>query len=202
VLPVSKEAATDLAGSPAAEASAPGDYRRGAAYAAGGPARITVRQAVQWADTDASGHHHFSAPLLWVERAETALYESLRIGDITAGCVPRVHFELDYVGQLFFRDVFEVTLSVEQVGHASLTYRFQIDGEDSLTVRGRFVVVLTDHEGKKARPWPDEARTALTNGGEQAKVSLAARRATAGEGLSLNSCNHQAVRTAGRQPED
>jgi acyl-CoA thioester hydrolase len=112
----------------------------------------------------------------WVEQAESLLYESLGIADATAGCVPRVHFEIEYINQLFFRDLLEVTLSVESVGRTSLTYSFQIAGEDALAVRGNYVVVLTGRTGKKARPWPDVVRAALTESGEQPRGSIAAPR--------------------------
>jgi acyl-CoA thioester hydrolase len=142
-------------------------------------------------DTDASGHHHFSAPMRWVEQAETLLYESLGIADTTSGCVPRVHFEIDYVNQLFFRDLFEVTLSVESVGRASLTFNFQIVGQDSLAARGMFVVVLTSRTGKKARPWPDAVRTALAEGGEQPRRSIAALRQPQAEDSHRSASNHR-----------
>jgi acyl-CoA thioester hydrolase len=136
-----------------------------------GPARITVRQQVQWGDTDASGHHHFSAPTRWVEQAENLLYESLGIAEVTSGCVPRVHFEIDYLNQLFFRDPIEITVAVQSIGRTSVTYDFQVTAKDILAVRGNYVVVLTARTGKKARPWPEAVRAALAEGGEQPPTS-------------------------------
>jgi acyl-CoA thioester hydrolase len=78
----------------------------------------------------------------WVEQAESLLYECLEIAETTAGRVPRVHFEIDYVSRLYFRDIFHVNLSVERVGTTSLTYTFEIIGRNALAARGRFVVVL------------------------------------------------------------
>ena len=151
-----------------------GDSAADANCISGGPARITVQQQVQWVDTDASGHHHSSAPTRWIEQTENMLYESLGIADITSGCVPRVHFEIDYLNQLFFRDPIEVTLNVESVGRTSVTYSFQITARDSLAVRGNYVVVLTTRTGKKARPWPEAARSALAEGGDRARGAIAA----------------------------
>lgn len=161
-----------------------------------GPARITVQEQVQWVDTDASGHHHFSAPLRWVEQAENLLYESLGIADVTSGCVPRVHFEIDYLNQLFFRDLFDVILSVESVGRTSLTYHFQIVSQDTLAVRGSYVVVLTSHAGQSARPWPDAVRAALAEGGEQPRASIAACRQLQAQDGDGSASNHRAQRAS------
>jgi acyl-CoA thioester hydrolase len=162
----------------------------------GGPARITVQQQVQWADTDASGHHHFSAPTRWIEQTENLLYESLGIADVTSGCVPRVHFEIDYLNQLFFRDPIEVTLTVQSVGRTSVTYSFQITAKDILAVRGNYVVVLTARTGKKARPWPEAVRAALAEGGEQPRGSTAATKQLLAEDGPQVASNHRAERVS------
>jgi acyl-CoA thioester hydrolase len=132
-----------------------------------GLARITVQRRVEWADTDAAGHHHFSAPLLWVEHAESLLYERLGIGDFIAASVPRVHFDIDYLARLKYRDMFELTLVVERLGRSSLTYRFEIKASGELVAHGSLVVVLTRRPDRRASPWPQQVRRILAQAGDQ-----------------------------------
>lgn len=135
----------------------------------GGLARITVRRQVEWADTDAAGHHHFGAPLLWVEQAESLLYDRLGIVDFIAASIPRVHFDIDYFNRLKYRDTFELTLAVDQLGRSSLTYRFEITSSGGTVARGKLVVVLTDRLDRRASPWPQGVRTILGEAGDQSQ---------------------------------
>jgi acyl-CoA thioester hydrolase len=145
---------------PAAQADCSGRGSRGLA-------RITVQRRVEWADTDAAGHHHFSAPLLWVEQAESLLYDRLGIVDFIAASVPRVHFDIDYLARLKYRDTFELTLVVERLGRSSLTYRFDIKASGKVVARGSLVVVLTRRSDRKASPWPQQVRSILAKAGDQ-----------------------------------
>lgn len=136
----------------------------------GGLARITVQRRVEWADTDAAGHHHFSAPLRWVEQAESLLYDRLGIVDLIAASVPRVHFEIDYLARLKYRDLYELTLVVERLGRSSLTYRFEIkDSGGIMAAHGSLVVVLTRRSDRKACPWPQQIRCILAHAGDQSQ---------------------------------
>jgi acyl-CoA thioester hydrolase len=162
-----------------------------------GPARITVQQQVQWADTDAAGHCHFTAPMRWVEQAESLLYERLEIAETTAGRVPRVHFEIDYLSRLYFRDTFQVNLSVERVGTTSLTYTFEISGRNALAARGRFVVVLTKPSDQNPCAWPEQARIALAEGGEQQAGPCVSRSRATSENVHGTASNTPRTRTDG-----
>jgi acyl-CoA thioester hydrolase len=134
-----------------------------------GLARITVHRRVEWADTDAAGHHHFSAPLRWVEHAESLLYDRLGIVDFIAALVPRVHFDIDYFSRLQYRDMYELTLVVKRLGRSSLTYRFEIKSADHMVAEGTLVVVLTGLSDRKARPWPEQVRSILAEAGDQSQ---------------------------------
>jgi acyl-CoA thioester hydrolase len=135
--------------------------------AAGTPARISVQRRVEWADTDAAGHQHFTAVLRWVEQAETLLCERLGIADRTLGHMPRVRVESDFSQRLFPGEVVDVDLEVTRVGRSSVAFAFVVrrDGEDA--ARGTVVAAFVDaHTG--ATPWPDDIRHALTTGGRLA----------------------------------
>lgn len=148
--------------SSAAQADYPGRERRG-------PARITVHRHVEWADTDAAGHHHFSAPLRWVEQAESLLYDRLGIVEFIAALIPRVHFDIDYFSVLKYRDRYELTLAVDRLGRSSLAYRFEIKSDSQMVAEGSLVVVFTGLSDRKPRPWPEEVRSILAEAGDQSQ---------------------------------
>ena len=40
-------------------------------------ASIEIKRFLEWAETDAAGHQHYSSAFRWVEECEAALYRSL-----------------------------------------------------------------------------------------------------------------------------
>jgi acyl-CoA thioesterase FadM len=120
---------------------------------------VTIERTVEWPDTDAAGHYHHSSVIRWVEAAEAALHERLGLPELF-GIVPRVHYEVDYLERLWFRDRVTVTLEVAEVGRTSLRYVFQVDRDGQPAARGEMVCVRADAEG--AAPWDDDVRRALT----------------------------------------
>lgn len=135
------------------------------------PARISLRRRVQWVDTDAAGHYHFSAPLRWIEEAETELFERLGIGNLTAGHVPRVHFEVDYLQRIWFRDLIDVRLTVSQIGRSSLTFEFEVTAAGVSATAGRYVVVYADPNHHQGAPWPSTMRSRFASAGDVSGVS-------------------------------
>lgn len=119
---------------------------------------VTIERTVEWPDTDAAGHYHHSAVIRWVEAAEAALHERLGLPELF-GTVPRVHYEVDYLERLWFRDRVTVTLEVAEVGRTSIRYVFRVDRDDQPAARGEMVCVGTDAEGPVA--WDDDVRHAL-----------------------------------------
>ena len=89
-----------------------------------GPA-IRVERVVEWPDTDAAGHYHHSSVIRWVEAAESELHLALGLPELF-GHVPRVHYEVDYLERLWFRDRVSIELRVAEVGRTSLTYDFEV----------------------------------------------------------------------------
>jgi acyl-CoA thioester hydrolase len=132
------------------------------------PARVTIRRRVEWAQTDAAGHHHWTAVLHWAEQAETVLHERLGIADRTFGREPRVHVCVDFTARLYFREAVDVTIAVAALGRSSARYAVTVARDGEPAARGELVTVFVDPATGRPEPWPDDLRAALAGGGEQA----------------------------------
>ncbi|WP_214406752.1 acyl-CoA thioesterase [Pseudonocardia lacus] len=133
----------------------------------GRPARVRIQRRVEWAQTDAAGHHHWSSVLHWAEQAETVLHERLGIAGRTFGREPRVHLSMDFSGRLYFRDLVEIEIWVRQVGTSSVRYAFTVTRAGEPAASGEMVAVHVDAGSGRPQPWPQDLRDALTGGGEQ-----------------------------------
>lgn len=140
---------------------------------ADGPARVRIERRVEWSQTDAAGHHHWTAVMHWAEQAETVLHERLGIADRIFGREPRVHVSVDFTARLYFRDVVEVGLAVVSVGTTSARYAFTVTRAGEPAAHGSLVTVHVDPATGRPAPWPDDLRAALTGGGEQQPELLA-----------------------------
>ncbi len=130
------------------------------------PASVAIERRVEWSDTDAAGHYHFSAVQRWAEAAEAALLRRLGLAELF-GRIPRVHFEADYRERLWFGDVVRTELRVVRVGGSSLHYAFEVHGPQGLAASGRMSVVHAAPHTEGAEPWPAQVRRALTEAGPQ-----------------------------------
>ncbi|MFD3583073.1 acyl-CoA thioesterase [Streptomyces sp. NPDC058683] len=142
-------------------------------------ARTVHRCRVEWPDTDASGHYHNSAVVRFVEAAEAALVRERGLVGYF-GTAPRVRYEVDFTSPLWFQQEVTTVLDVERIGTSSLTFRFEVWGEETdgrprrLAASGRYTVVhVPQGEERVSAPWPAEWIAAL-----------AAAPADAGTGLS------------------
>jgi acyl-CoA thioesterase FadM len=126
-------------------------------------ASVVIERTVEWPDTDAAGHYHHSAVIRWVEAAEAELHERLGLLDLF-GTVPRVHYEVDYLARLWFRDRLRIELRVADVGTTSLRYEFTVHRGDEVAARGAMVCVNSEPvaDAPSTAPWPDRVREALT----------------------------------------
>ncbi|MEV6978118.1 thioesterase family protein [Kitasatospora sp. NPDC093806] len=131
-----------------------------------GPASVSTERRVEWSDTDAAGHYHFSAVQRWAEAAEATLLRRLGLAGLF-GRIPRVHFEADYRERLWFGDTVRTELRVERVGGSSLHYAFEVHGPHGLAASGRMSVVHAAPHAKGSEPWPDQVRQALAEAGRQ-----------------------------------
>lgn len=130
------------------------------------PAHITIRQRIQWSDTDAAGVYHWLAAFRLVEAAEAALHDRLGIRQVTFGQMPRAHADADFRSPLRFYDLAETELRVTAVGRTSVTYAFTIHRDDVVAVEGSLVAVLVDAEFTGVA-LPDDVRAKLLTGGRQ-----------------------------------
>jgi acyl-CoA thioester hydrolase len=121
---------------------------------------IRLERTVEWPDTDAAGHYHHSSVIRWVEAAESELHLALGLPELF-GHVPRVHYEVDYLERLWFRDQVVVELRISEVGRTSLTYDFEVHRGETPAARGRLVCVRSDPAGAGAQPWPDDVAAIL-----------------------------------------
>ncbi len=121
---------------------------------------IRVERTVEWPDTDAAGHYHHSSVIRWVEAAESELHLALGLPELF-GQVPRVHYEVDYLERLWFRDQVVVELRIAEVGRTSLVYDFEVCRGETPAARGRLVCVQSDPAGQGAQAWPDDVAAIL-----------------------------------------
>lgn len=121
---------------------------------------VRIERAVEWSDTDAAGHHHHATVIRWVEAAENELQMALGLPQLF-GRTPRVHYQVDFLERLWFRDPVTVELSVASVGRTSLTYDFEVCREGVTAARGRMVCVWAEPDADGAQPWPEEIAAAL-----------------------------------------
>jgi acyl-CoA thioester hydrolase len=128
---------------------------------------------VEWAQTDAAGHHHWTSVLHWAEQAEAVLHERIGIADRTFGREPRVHVSVDFTARLYFRDIVDVELVVVDVGATSARYALTVTRAGEPAAEGTLVTVHIDPATGRSAPWPDDLRAALTGGGEQRPEVLA-----------------------------
>lgn len=129
---------------------------------------IVVPSRIEWADTDAGGHHHNAVIFRLVEAAEAELVRRLGlIGYFPA--VPRVRQEADFRAPLWFGQEVSTRLWVEKVGTSSLTYAFEVWGEAFearervCAAAGRVVVVHAPVRAQGSSPWPAPWRSALAD---------------------------------------
>ncbi len=131
-----------------------------------------MQRRVDWDDTDAAGHQHFTAILRWAEQAEHLLCERLGIYGDTAGRMPRVRLEVDFMRRLAPREIVSIELSVARVGRSSVVFEFEIHAQAELAAKGSVVAAFAPQAG--AVPLPDALRQALLTGGEVAGERYAA----------------------------
>lgn len=130
------------------------------------PASVIVQRRIEWSDTDASGHWHNTAGFRLIEVAETTLLERLGILEDVYGRLPRVSITAEFKLPLSLRDLVDCSISVREVGDASLTYSFEMHRTQDLAMSATVVVVLLDTERIKTA-WPEDYKRLLLTAGPQ-----------------------------------
>jgi acyl-CoA thioesterase FadM len=121
---------------------------------------VVIERRVEWSDTDAAGHQHYSSILRWAEAAEAQLLRELDVAWLF-GRTPRVHHEVDYLGRLWFGEVVRTRLWVEALGRSSVRFGFEVHGPKGPAARGSVTAVHALPTQEHSSPWPDEVRKAL-----------------------------------------
>lgn len=131
-------------------------------------AQVEVR--VPFADVDSTRRIHFTAMLRYMEVAEHQLMRELDFPYTTSFpdiVFPRVHVSCDFRGAIHYDDLINVEARVLQVGRSSWTVGFTartLQGaspEGAIVAEGRMTIVAMDPQTERARPLPDELRSAL-----------------------------------------
>jgi acyl-CoA thioesterase FadM len=91
---------------------------------------------------------------------ETSLYRRLGLLRGELADFPRRHVEAEYFRVLVFEDEVEVRLWVDQVGTASVTYRWEISKDGERAIEGKHTVVRVGPDGR-TRALDDHVRTLL-----------------------------------------
>ena len=123
---------------------------------------FTYPVRVPYRGTDASGILHFSEMPHYFELCEHAFVRELGFAhdEFRPLDFPRASVTCDYFAPVFYNDVLDVELQVENLGNSSLTYQFVVRRDDTLVSEGRMTVVCVD-EGGKSTPLPDRLRKAM-----------------------------------------
>jgi acyl-CoA thioester hydrolase len=126
-------------------------------------ASVTVRRRLEWADTDAAGHNHFSVAVRWLEEVEHDLRRTIGLPMDLTGSIPRVHVEVDYKERIWFNQEVDVTVGVIAVGRTSVSFGFVVENlEGGVCIEGRHTAVHSPNPKGKSVPWPEEVAEAFS----------------------------------------
>jgi acyl-CoA thioester hydrolase len=120
----------------------------------------TVRR-LEWAETDAAGHQHYTSLFRWVEECESALYRKLGLPTSLFGQIPRVKVQMEYKRRIFFGEEITTRLDVVRAGTSSLELAFTAHVGSELAAVGTYVIVHSPVIGEGSKPWPDEWKKAF-----------------------------------------
>jgi acyl-CoA thioester hydrolase len=116
---------------------------------------------LEWMETDAAGHQHYTSAFRWVEECESALYRKLDLPSTLFGQIPRVKVQMEYKRRIFFGEEILTRLEVLRVGNSSLEFGFTAHVAGELEAVGNYVIVHSPEIGKGAQRWPDAWRSAF-----------------------------------------
>jgi len=130
-------------------------------------APFTVHEYVRWSDVDAAGVVCYGAYVRFIEIAETELF---RAAGFPYGAIferfdcwlPRVRYTCEFKSPARLDERLSVRTQVKRLGKTSITLGFAFDnarGEE--IAECEIVMVCVDRATFRAKPVPDELRTAL-----------------------------------------
>ena len=109
---------------------------------------FSIERRVEFGDTDMAGIMHFANFFKFMEVAETDFLRSRGLSvswhDTDKGehvGFPRVSAACDYTAPARFEDVLAISVSVEKIGHKSVSYRFEFSRGNEKIATGRITTV-------------------------------------------------------------
>jgi YbgC/YbaW family acyl-CoA thioester hydrolase len=128
-----------------------------------------TQRRIEFGDTDMAGIVHFSNFFRFMEAAETEFLRSrgfsvawiengLRVG------FPRVSAACDYKKPVFFEEIVDIDVTLENVGSKSVTYRFDFSRDGDAIASGRITSVFCREvpgHGLKSEEIPEAIRSRL-----------------------------------------
>jgi YbgC/YbaW family acyl-CoA thioester hydrolase len=107
---------------------------------------FTTKRRVEFADTDMANIVHFSNFFRFMEAAEQEFLRSLGFGvsfewEGERLGFPRVSASCDYLRPARFEDVIDITVSVQNIGRKSVTYRYDFSLGGQPIARGQISAV-------------------------------------------------------------
>lgn len=109
------------------------------------------QRCAHFADTDAAGVVHFAKILCYAEEAEHDLLARLGIPLLAGGGWPRVKLSCEYIAPVKAGDELQVTISPDQLGRSSITWKFSISCKGKLVASGEMKTVRVDADGKSSQ---------------------------------------------------
>ena len=116
---------------------------------------------LEWQETDAAGHQHYTSAFRWVEECESALYRKLGLPTTLFGQIPRVSVHMEYKRRIFFGEEINTRLQVKRVGTSSLEMAFTAHVAGELAAEGTYIIVHSPVVGEGAKPWPEAWKKAF-----------------------------------------
>jgi len=116
---------------------------------------------LEWMETDAAGHQHYTSVFRWVEECESALYRKLDLPSTLFGQIPRVKVQMEYKRRIYFGEEITTRLQVIRVGTSSLELGFTAYVKGELAAEGTYVIVHAPEINEGSKPWPEKWRVAF-----------------------------------------
>lgn len=117
---------------------------------------------LEWMETDAAGHQHYTSAFRWVEECESALYRKLDLPATLFGQIPRVKVTMEYMRRIFFGEQVTTRLQVNRVGSSSMELGFTAHVNGELAAQGSYIIVHAPNVGEGSQPWPENWRIAFS----------------------------------------
>ena len=115
-------------------------------------AKVELIRYLEWAETDAAGHQHYTSAFRWVEECEAALYRSVG---------PRVKVQMEYMRRIFFGEQIKTNLEVVRIGNSSAEFSFTASVNGEMAAVGNYIIVYSPSKADGAKRWPDDWRAKL-----------------------------------------